>query len=71
MYIMPTLTAVHWFNSKPSFNYQSSDAKNLTFGQKVVSKGNIQKIKQIIFVASDTKPSDPPPLGVQLCGKKN
>ena len=55
MYIMPTLTAVHWFNSKPSFNYQSSDAKNLTFGQKVVSKGNIQKIKQIIFVAFDTK----------------
>ena len=25
-----------------------------------IHKGNIQKIKPVIFVASDTKPSDPP-----------
>ena len=36
----------------------------------LVTKGNIQKLEQVNFVATDTKPSDPLPLRVQFCGNK-
>ena len=38
---------------------------------ELFTQGNIQKLRKVYFVATDTKPSDPLPLCVQICGKKS
>ena len=43
----------------------------LKFQLIAYTKGNIQKLNHVIFLALDTKSSDlPTPLRVQFCGKK-